>query len=60
MVEHRGIAPRIPVWKAGVYLSTPMLDKIGVPWESCTPVRGFADRCLAARLTGHFESEIRG
>ena len=27
MVEHRGIAPRIPVWKTGVYLSTPMLEK---------------------------------
>jgi len=27
MVEHHGIAPCIPAWKAGVYLSTPMLDK---------------------------------
>lgn len=26
MVEHLGIAPSIPAWKAGVYLSTPMLD----------------------------------
>jgi hypothetical protein len=26
MVEHRGIAPCIPVWKTGVYLSTPMLE----------------------------------
>ena len=26
MVEHRDIAPRIPAWKAGVYLSTPMLE----------------------------------
>ena len=25
MVEHRGSAPRIPVWKTGVYLSTLML-----------------------------------
>jgi len=25
MVEHQGIAPCIPVWKTGVYLSTPML-----------------------------------
>ena len=28
MDEHRGIAPRIPVWKTGVYLSTPMLDEM--------------------------------
>jgi hypothetical protein len=27
MVEHQGIAPCIPVWKTGVYLSTPMLEK---------------------------------
>lgn len=27
MVEHHGIAPCIPAWKAGVYLSTPMLVK---------------------------------
>ena len=26
MDEHQGIVPRIPVWKTGVYLSTPMLD----------------------------------
>jgi hypothetical protein len=26
MVEHLGIAPSIPTWKAGVYLSTPMLE----------------------------------
>jgi hypothetical protein len=25
LVEHPGIAPSIPAWKAGVYLSTPML-----------------------------------
>jgi hypothetical protein len=31
MVEHQGIAPCIPVWKTGVYLSTPMLEQIGVP-----------------------------
>jgi hypothetical protein len=28
MVEHRGIAPRNPAWKAGVYLSTPMLEEM--------------------------------
>ena len=27
LVEHLGIAPSIPAWKAGVYLSTPMLGK---------------------------------
>ena len=26
LVEHLGIAPSIPVWKTGVYLSTPMLE----------------------------------
>ena len=26
LAEHRGIAPCIPAWKAGVYLSTPMLE----------------------------------
>jgi hypothetical protein len=26
--EHQGIAPCIPVWKTGVYLSTPMLEKM--------------------------------
>lgn len=26
MVEHQGIAPCIPVWKTGVYLSTPILE----------------------------------
>jgi hypothetical protein len=28
VVEHQGIAPCIPVWKTGVYLSTPMLEKL--------------------------------
>src|SRR5438105_10774903 len=28
MVEHQGSAPCIPVWKTGVYLSTPMLDGV--------------------------------
>ncbi len=50
MVEHRGIAPRIPVWKTGVYLSTPMLDMalsllfpdeflgtFGELWQQCPP-----------------------
>jgi hypothetical protein len=27
MVEHQGIAPCIPVWNTGTYLSTPMLDR---------------------------------
>jgi hypothetical protein len=27
MVEHLGIAPSISVWKTGVYLSTPMLER---------------------------------
>src|SRR5262252_9073912 len=53
MVEHQGIAPCIPAWKAGVYLSTLMLErKIGVPCEICTHVRGFADRSLSYSANG--------
>jgi hypothetical protein len=28
LVEHQGIAPCNPAWKAGVYLSTPMLEEM--------------------------------
>jgi len=28
MDEHQGSAPCIPVWKTGVYLSTPMLGEM--------------------------------
>src|SRR5262249_9565291 len=86
LVEHQGIAPCIPAWKAGVYLSTPMLDgkglpsrspqanesppthfvlrrdslrplhvqraKAGIPCGSCTPLNGFADRCLGCSANG--------
>ena len=55
MVEHQGIAPYIPVWKTGVYLSTPMLGKNGVPCESCTHLRGFADHCLGCSANGTFK-----
>jgi hypothetical protein len=34
LVEHQGSAPCIPVWKTGVYLSTPMLEKVGLPTEA--------------------------
>lgn len=27
MVEHEGIAPTTPVWKTGMFLSTPMLEE---------------------------------
>jgi len=56
MVEHQGIAPCIPVWKTGVYLSTPMLEKIGVPCESRTHLRGFADHCLGCSANGTFNA----
>ena len=53
MDEHQGSAPCIPVWKTGVYLSTPMLEnEIGVPCESCTRLRGFADHCLGCSANG--------
>ena len=55
MVDHQGIAPCIPVWKAGVYLSTPMLGKNGVPCESRTHLRGFADHCLGCSANGTFK-----
>ena len=60
MVEHQGIAPCIPDWHTGVYLSTPMLGKqleppyvgcyvgleIGIPCGNCTRLCGFANRRL--------------
>jgi hypothetical protein len=46
MVEHQGIAPCIPVWKTGVYLSTLMLGKIGIPCGNRTRLCGVADRRL--------------
>jgi hypothetical protein len=52
MDEHQGIAPCIPVWKTGVYLSTPMLDGNGVPCGSLARLRGFADRCLGCSANG--------
>ena len=52
MVEHQGIAPCIPVWKTGVYLSTPMLEKmesrVGVA-PTCAVLQTAA---WAARPTG--------
>ena len=45
MVEHQGSAPCIPVWKTGVYLSTPML--VGIPCWNCTSLCGFAGRRLS-------------
>src|SRR5687767_8004496 len=51
MVEHEGIAPSTPIWKTGVFLSTPMLVN-GIPCWSCTSVDCSADSCLAAWLTG--------
>ena len=44
MVEHQGSAPRIPVWKTGVYLSIPML--VGIPCWNCTSLCSFANRRL--------------
>ena len=55
MVEHQGIAPCIPVWKTGVYLSTPMLGQNGDPCESRTHLRGFADHCLGCSANGTFK-----
>ena len=44
MVEHQGIAPCIPVWKTGVYISTPMLNS----WRQirCTSMRVQKILCL--------------
>ena len=38
MVEHQGIAPCIPVWKTGVYLSTPNNTRLS-PLTSFSPFR---------------------
>jgi hypothetical protein len=47
LVEHQGSAPCIPVWKTGVYLSTPML--VGIPYPDDFGVRQkyalYAYRC---------------
>src|SRR5687767_12766205 len=32
MVEHEGIAPSTPVWKTGMFLSTPMLVQVITRW----------------------------
>ena len=50
MVEHQGSAPCIPVWKTGVYLSTPML--VGIPCWNCTSLCGFAGRRLSCSANG--------
>ena len=53
MVEHQGIAPCIPVWKTGVYLSTPMLEKLESRVE-LHHLHGFADHCLGCSANGTF------
>ena len=50
LVEHQGSAPCIPVWKTGVYLSTPML--VGIPCWNRTSLRGFAGRRLNCSANG--------
>src|SRR5439155_17936967 len=35
MDEHQGSAPGIPVWKTGVYLSTPMLGEMACQPKPC-------------------------
>ena len=53
MVEHQGIAPSIPAWKAGVYLPTPLLGEMesraGVA-PACVVLQTTAS---AARPTGY-------
>ena len=52
MVEHQGIAPCIPVWKTGVYLSTPMLEKMESRVRVALTCDGFADHCLGCSANG--------
>src|SRR5436309_10592928 len=60
MDGHEGSAPSIPVWKTGVCLSTLMLEnEIGVPCESRTRLRGFADRCLGCSANGTFKCRLK-
>ena len=47
MVEHQGIAPCIPVWKTGVYLSTPMLEEMAGCRVQCAGE--FSERSLKVR-----------
>ena len=52
VVEHLGIAPSIPAWKAGVYLSTPMLEMKLESRKELHFLGGFADRCLGCSANG--------
>ena len=52
MDEHQGSAPCIPVWKTGVYLSTPMLGTNGIPCWNRTSLCGFANRRLNCSANG--------
>ena len=53
MVEHQGIAPCIPVWKTGVYLSTPMLEKMECRARVALAWAVLQTAAWAARPTGH-------
>ncbi len=48
MVEHHGIAPCTPARKAGVYLSTPMLEKMKSPAEPQLEERRLESRVRVA------------
>jgi hypothetical protein len=53
LVEHQGNAPCIPVWKTGVFLSTPMLEmesRAGFAPASAV----LQTAACAARLTGQY------
>jgi len=54
MDEHQGSAPCIPVWKTGVYLSTPMLGEMESRAGIALPTSrdGFANRRLNYSANG--------
>ena len=54
LVEHLGIATSIPVWKTGVYLSTPMLETKLESRKGIAPLFAVLQTAAwAARPTGH-------
>ena len=53
LVEHQGIAPCIPVWKTGVYLSTPMLVEMESRAGIAPASAALQAAAWANRPTGH-------
>src|ERR1035437_765738 len=59
MVEYQGIAPCIPVWKTGVYLSTPMLGEMESRVSIALTCAVLQTAAWAARPTRHLKMSGR-